>query len=382
MRTSTICAAILATTVVAGCEQEKKTPEGNGTGAASTAASATAAAATAAAMKVSQADMATGYAKKLTAAFAARDAAKVAALYAPDGVSQLMGDPDVEHGRAEIEKNFSEVFGRYKDATLTVGRIWTSKTASVIEFVHSGTRSPGELMGTKVTEPRPVGLLGAVLVTFDDTGLAKSSRTYLDIASNIGQVEPKLLPAGVKIRPVTTTLPAGAGTFESKGTPDETKNLDVANRLFSAMDTHKVDDLVALTSDDYTFDDVTSPGPMKKADMKQMASAFLSAFPDTKVTKPTQFAAGDYVVTETVFDGTFKAAMAPFKPTDKPVTSHALDVIQVKDGKIVKEWSYGNGAEFLSQIGVMKLPAKSTEKTPIAGAAVAAPAAANAKTQH
>jgi predicted ester cyclase len=365
--------------LAAGCDEDKKSTEGTASAAASASAASVAspsAVATAAAVKVSAAEMTTGFAKKLGEAFAAHDPGKTAALYTQDGVMQLMGDPDVMRGRAAIEKEFTDTFGRYKDGALHVGRTWTGKTASVVEFVFTGTRSAGEMLGAKVSE-KPVGFAGAMVVQFDDAGLAKTDREYLDIATNVGQVEPKLLPKGVKVRPVTTALPAGSDAFESKGTPDEAKNLDLANKIFTGIDSHKADDAMGPMSSDYVYEDNTLTGPLKKAEAQQMLGAFFTALPDMKVTsKPVQFAAGDYVVTEAVFDGTFKGAMPPFKPTNKPVTTHLLDVLQFKDGKVVKEWAYSNNAEFFTQIGVMKLTPP--EAAPGTAAPQAAPGAAAA----
>jgi steroid delta-isomerase-like uncharacterized protein len=375
--------------VVAGCEKDQKTPEGTGGAAASATASVSAAAAspTPAATKLTPSEIASAFAKKFAEASLAHDAAKLAALYAPDAVLHLAGDPETHTGRAAIEKNSAERFARYKDPTMTVGRIWTSKTASVIEWVSGGTRLAGEIADTKVPE-KPIGLVGAMVVTFDDAGLVKTDHSYVDIVANLGQVEPKLLPAGVKFRPVTTTLPAGTGTFESKGTPEEAKNLDATNKVLAAVDSHKVDDVAAALTDDYVYDDITMPAPMKKADTVQMEKTFFTSFPDIKTSEKTvQFAAGDYVVTESVVDGTFKAALpatpgAPaIKPTNQPVKLHGLDVVQLKDGKIVKEWSYSNNAEFLSQIGVMKYPTK-WQPAPGAQAAAALAPAATAKPQH
>jgi hypothetical protein len=39
------------------------------------------------------------------------------------------------------------------------------------------------------------------------------------------------------------------------------------------------------------------------------------------------------------------------------VTLHGADVVLLKDGKIAKCWSYGNGAELLAQVGALKPPA-------------------------
>jgi steroid delta-isomerase-like uncharacterized protein len=374
--------------VVAGCEKEQKTPEGTGGTTASATASASAAATAAPTVKATPSEVTSNFAKKLAEAWSARDAAKVAALFAPDGTLELAGSPETHQGRAAIEKSTAEMFARYKDSTMTTGRIWSSKSASVVEWVSGGTRLAGEIADTKVPE-KPVGLVGAAVVTFDEGGLVKTDHTYVDIAANLGQVEPKLLPAGVKWRPLTTTLPAGTGTFDSKGTPEEAKNLDATNKVFAALDSHKGEDLLALLADDYVDDDMTNPGPLKKAEIAPMLKSFFTAFPDIKASaKTVQFAAGDFVVTEAVVDGTFKAALPAgpgtpaFKPTNQPVKWHELDVVELKDGKIVKEWFYGNGAEFLTQIGAMKYPTKWSPSPATQAAAALAPATTAKAQQH
>lgn len=285
-------------------------------------------------------ELATGFARKASEAFATRDAKKAGALFTEDAVSSLIGHADGYRGRAAIEQEVAEIFDRYRDARLTIGRVWASQEASVIEFVFSGTRSAGEMMGASVPE-RPVGLIGASVVVFDDDGRVRAQRVYLDVVTLVGQVEPKLLPDFMKIRPVATAVPAGTDVLASKGTPDEAKNLAVTNQIWAAMDAHEPADVMAPASDDYVYEDFSAPGPLTKADTQQLVATFLAAVPDFAITaKPVQIAAGDDVVTEMVEQATFDG---------KPVTLHSLDVKRFEHGKVVLEWQYANGVEALTQ---------------------------------
>jgi ketosteroid isomerase-like protein len=286
-------------------------------------------------------EMATGFARKAAEAFAAHDAKEASALFTEDAVSSLVGHPDSDRGRATIEQDVAEIFDRYRDATLTIGRIWVGQEASVIEFVFRGTRSAGEMMGAKVPE-RPVGLVGASVVAFDDDGRARTQRVYLDVATIVGQVDPTSLPDGMKVRPVATTVPAGSDVLASRGTPGEAKNLAVTNQIWAALDAHDSVDVMALASDDYVYEDYSGPGPLRKADTQQMVARFLAAVPDFTITaKPVQIAAGDDVVTEMVEQATFDG---------KPVTLHGLDVKRFENGKVVLEWQYANYVEILTQL--------------------------------
>jgi len=285
--------------------------------------------------------MATGFAKEASEAFDAHDAQKAGALFTEDAVLSLVGQPDGDRGRAAIEQEVAELFDRYRDPKLTIGRVWVGHEASVIEFVFSGTRSAGEMLGTKVPE-RPVGLVGASVVVFDGDGRVRTLRVYLDVATIVGQVEPALLPDGMKIRSVVTAVPAGTDVLVSQGTPGEAKNLAVTNRIWDALTAHEVVDVMAPAADDYVYEDYSGPGPLKKADTQRMVARFLAVVPDFAITaKPVQIAAGDDVVTEMVEQATFDG---------KPVTLHALDVKRFESGKVVLEWQYANYVEALTQL--------------------------------
>jgi ketosteroid isomerase-like protein len=285
--------------------------------------------------------MATGFAARMSAAFTARDAEQAGALFTEDAVSTLIGQPDDDRGRSAIAQRIAGVFERYRDATLAIGRIWVSQEASVIEFVFSGTRSAGALLGASAPERR-VGLVGAAVVVFDGDGRARALRVYLDVATIVGQVEPALLPEGMKVRPVATEVPAGTEVRTSQGTPHEARNLAVTNQIWAAMDAHAPADVMAPASDDYVYEDFSGPGPLTRADTQQMVARFLAAVPDFAITaRPLQLAAGDEVITEMVEQATFAG---------KPVTLHALDVKRFRDGEVVKEWQYANYVEALTQL--------------------------------
>lgn len=286
-------------------------------------------------------EIATSFARNMSEAFAARDAEQAAALFTEDAVALLVGHPDEARGRTAIEQSLAGLFDRYRDPTLTIGRIWVSEEASVIEFLFSGTRSAGELMGARVSE-RPVGLVGASVVVFDEGGRVRAQRVYLDVATIIGQVEPGLLPDGMKTRPVAASVPAGTGVLTSRATPDETRNLAVTNRIWAAMDAHAPADVMAPASDGYILEDYSAPGPLNKAGTQQMVTRWLAAVPDFAITaKPVQIAAGDDVVTEMVEQATFDG---------RPVTLHALDIKRFEDGQVVLEWQFANYVEALTQL--------------------------------
>lgn len=288
----------------------------------------------------------TDFASRLSQAYRARDAAAAAALFADDAVSVRIGQIGGEvRGRAAIEAELRRTFSRHRDAALTVGRIWVGPQASVIEYVFSGTRAPGKL-GPPLD--RPIGLVGALVVTFDREGRVSVQRVYLDESTVLGQIDLGLLPAGMKVRPVTPAVPAGTAVLATRGTRAEARNLEVSNRIWTALTAHRADDALAPMADDYLYQDFAAPTSLDRAGTLALVTRFLAALPDFAITvRPVEIAAGDDVVTEIVEQATFEG---------NPITLHGLDVRRYRAGRVVREWQYSNYAEVLRQISGTALP--------------------------
>jgi steroid delta-isomerase-like uncharacterized protein len=380
-----VCAAAALALAAFGCEDDKGKGASGGTSATTSAPKKPASAANSVASakpsdsakpppaaKPTPVEAAKATSQKVAEAINAHDAKKWAALYAEDVLISEAPEPDAK-GRAAVEKAAQMWFDSFKDIKITMGRIWVNKQTSVVEWTWTGM-ADGDVMGMKVSK-KPVGNVGVVVITTGDDGLIKSERRYSDGPTVFGQIDPKAA-GGQPVRPPPTALPAGSDAVEAKGTPDETKNLDVAKKLYAAVDEHKVDEILSAFTDDCVYDDFSSGETQKgKKAIKPALEGFLKALPDLKQPLEQQFAAGDYVVTIGPTNGTQKGALGPLKASNKPVSMHFVDVMQYKDGKVNKAWTYQNSAEMLVQIGAMKLP---TAPPAASGSASAAPHATTA----
>ena len=208
--------------------------------------------------------------------------------------------------------------------------------------------SAGDVAGKRVAD-RPFGLVGASAVTFDAAGLVRSQRVYFDLATYLGQTAPERLLAGTTVRAVTTTSPAGSTVLESKGTPTEARNLEVANSFWAALEAHSVEKAMAPMADDYIYDDYAGPAALSRDQTTQLVARFLASLREFEIAaKPINFAAGDDVITETDEIAIFRA-----KPLDKRVTLHGITVMHFEGGKIARQWQYANSLELLTQLGMM-----------------------------
>jgi steroid delta-isomerase-like uncharacterized protein/uncharacterized protein (TIGR02246 family) len=286
----------------------------------------------------------------------AGDAKKFASAYAEDGVSMVAGLPEAK-GREAIAGTVQQFFDAFSNRKFAWTRIWTKGDVMVTEWAWNATNT-GDFMGNKATN-KPAGNTGLSVVWINADGAVKAEHRYENFPTVMGQ----LGLSKEKARPIPT-LPAQPEWITSK--PDEDKNLDVAKQIYAALDAHSEKDMLGAAADDITFDDMTLPAPVKgKEENKKFLQGFFKAFPDLKQTTSNAWAIGDYVINEGTMSGTNKGAFMGMPATKKSMNQHFVDVLQFKDGKLSRGWSYGNGMEVAMQLGLMKPP----------GAKPAAPAA-------
>jgi steroid delta-isomerase-like uncharacterized protein len=368
MRTTFVALmGLCAASLVVACDDDKKPTETVPSATAATP-SASAASTTAPAPKPTAGEVITKSIKSAVDAWNAHDAAKVASLYQPTGKLVIPALPDFS-GRAAIATEAKANFTAYSDFKVAVTRSFIKGNTAVFEWVVTG-KNDGTLMG-KAASGRPMGIAGASAVTYDDDGLVKEEHRYFDLPTLQSQLDPKA-KAGTFRAPMT--LPTTAmETHVAKGTPDEAKTVDQGNAIVKAYESHDEKAYLATATDDYTWEDYTSPATIKMADLKANIANYTKAFPDWKLPQTTTMGIDGYFVTEMTFTGTQKGALGPIKASNKPVSMRMLDIQLLKDGKASKEWSYANNAEMLIQVGAMP-PIAPPPATSASAAPPAAPA--------
>ncbi len=324
--------------------------------------------------QLSMADLQKKASMGLGEALNAHDAKKVAGFYTDNAVIKMAGAPDVT-GRDAIAADWQRRFDSSPNSKSAASRVFVKGDVVVDEWSWAGTHS-GDMMGVKATE-KPIGAMGADVMWFSPDGLIKEQHTYVDMGTVMSQIG----VSKAKARPVPA-IPTGApSVVVSTNTPDETKNVDAATKMFAAFEKKSDADFMGGAADDITWDDMTQPETMKgKAAGKKYFAAMTTAFPDVKATTQNAWGVGDFVIAEGTLSGTHKAAFFGIQPTKKQINLHGLDIIQFKDGKIVSGRSYGNGAEMMMQLGLMPAPgAAGAKAAPAKDAKPATPAKTDAK---
>ena len=96
------------------------------------------------------------------------------------------------------------------------------------------------------------------------------------------------------------------------------------------------------------------PGvPPDREGGKLYLSAFLNAFPDCTFTIDEMIAEGDRVATKKTFTGTHTADFGDIPATGKRVTLQYVDIMRLRNGRIVEHWLSMDQLSFLQQLGVM-----------------------------
>ncbi len=293
----------------------------------------------------------------------AHDAQKYAALFTADGVQRSPGQPDAT-GKDAIASRIQQFFTAFPDLKFAISRVWMKGNVVVAEWGWTGTDTGG-FMGKKPTG-RAVGLEGVSVGSYSDDGLVKELHLYNDDATLMSQLDPKAKKGSFRSPP---TLAASTETNASTGSADEDKLIASVKGLYSAIDDKKQADVLGYFNDDTTMEDYSMPASMKGLkDAKAMYKAYTTAFPDLKQTLTNQWAVKDFVITEGVLNGTHKGPVGPVRATGKPVSIHFVDVVQMKDAKVARFWTWSNGVEFLMEVGAIKPPS-----APASGAPAGAP---------
>ena len=291
-------------------------------------------------------------------AMAAHDTDALGKLYTPDAVIKFAGMPDMTKDAFLADQK--QHFASFPDSKGAARRIFYKNDVGIVEWTMTGTNSGPGPMGAKSTG-KSVGVNGLSVFMFTPDGLVKEQHEYIDVPTMMGQLG--MGPKGMKTR-APATLPADGKTdvHVSKNTPEEDKNAASAAAVQKMFETHDSKAFADTSSDNITWDDLSTPAPMNgKKEMVKYFDMVTKAIPDLKMNCQT-WAVDDFVIEECAMSGTQKGPMVgpgmKLAATNKPLKIHGVDVIQMKDGKAVSGWSYGNGMEMAMQLGLMKPPSE------------------------
>lgn len=138
-----------------------------------------------------------------------------------------------------------------------------------------------------------------------------------------------------------------------------TREQDVVNRMYEALNAHDSEELARYYSDDCEV--VAPPGELRGREaVRALAQTYWNAFPDLKWRTVGQYASGDTVVTEEILDGTNDGALVlpegSLPASGRHLQTRVCEVARVEGEEIVSLHLYWDNVAFLRAVGGMQSP--------------------------
>jgi steroid delta-isomerase-like uncharacterized protein len=132
----------------------------------------------------------------------------------------------------------------------------------------------------------------------------------------------------------------------------ESENKLLARRLLEeVVNTGEVDRLPEFLAPDCVANDGGIPGI---EGFRAHVLAFHRCYPDLVVTVEGQVAEGDTVVTWWTMRGTHLGEFGGVPPTKKPITLRGVNILRIREGRIVQHSGGSNSLEALLELGVVQ----------------------------
>lgn len=112
-----------------------------------------------------------------------------------------------------------------------------------------------------------------------------------------------------------------------------------------------------LLADDFVDHSPFGPLPPDRNGVFALFGMMFAAFPDFRAEIHQQFAEGDCVVTRKTFHGTHQGEFMGIPPTGTEFAFDVIDIVRVRDGKMVEHWNVVDAMALMTQLGAIPAPA-------------------------
>jgi steroid delta-isomerase-like uncharacterized protein len=141
----------------------------------------------------------------------------------------------------------------------------------------------------------------------------------------------------------------------------EQVNIELAKKQIAALNDHNIDDYLSRIDESYVVESETLPGPVRGRDGARKALEMLfAALPDLRFEIEQTLASGDFVVIRYRISGTHKGTLAGIAATNKRVSYQGCSVVEIRNGKAIRNRVYADNITLFQQLGVLSLPKAAT----------------------
>lgn len=119
--------------------------------------------------------------------------------------------------------------------------------------------------------------------------------------------------------------------------------------------THDVEKMASFFTDDCVYENLASGQVYRGKDsLKAWAKMTFAMIPDFKVDARSLFASGDWLACEWVMTGTQTGEARGLPATGKSFKVRGSTIVELRDGKILRNADYWDSATWMRQLGVVK----------------------------
>jgi steroid delta-isomerase-like uncharacterized protein len=140
----------------------------------------------------------------------------------------------------------------------------------------------------------------------------------------------------------------------------EQDNLQASKQAIAAINAHDIDTYLKHIDESYVGESETVGVVHGRDGARQMMTTMFQAFPDLQIEVEQIMASGDHVVTRALLTGTHKGNFAGIAPTNKKVSWHGCNVVELRKGKMIRSRVYADNVSLLRQLGGLPVPKATT----------------------
>jgi len=136
----------------------------------------------------------------------------------------------------------------------------------------------------------------------------------------------------------------------------EKENTQLAEQAISALNAHDLDRYVKLLDNSYVGESELANQVRGPEAVRQMLEGYFKAFPDLHFETEQVLTSGDYIVARVRLSGTHQGNFMGIAPTRKTINIQSCNVVQVRNGKVIRSRVYSDNARLFEQLGVLSIP--------------------------
>ncbi|WP_010496723.1 ester cyclase [Paenibacillus elgii] len=148
-------------------------------------------------------------------------------------------------------------------------------------------------------------------------------------------------------QPVTMTIDPSLDTKEA------TTMVQTAQRFYAFWNTGNEEFLSQAVASGFTDNTLPKGRPQGPDGLSFASRNFRKAVPDLQCKIEDLLVVGDKVTARLSFTGMHKGEFMGKTPTGKPIQFMAIDVLRIKDGKLVEDWHLEDNLTLMQQLGVV-----------------------------